>query len=230
MMQGRRPPVRRPIRVGRETKLTPELAKKICDLIRGGNHLSVAARANGVAEETVNIWIRKGRGEDPSVPRSAMYRQFAADVDSALAGGEATAVLHWRSAFPKDWHASRDWLRTMYPERWAQDVNSQQSAAAAAAVNVTVNTGNGRQGQEALSMSLEDLIASDPRVLKAAMPLFDTVDAIFGGQPAEQEEVRQLPANGTYESEEVIEGTYTPIDRSNGHAEVDDDIFDAFDD
>ncbi len=45
--------------VGRPTKLTPEIAFRICQFIRLGNFREVAARACGIVPSTFHLWMRR---------------------------------------------------------------------------------------------------------------------------------------------------------------------------
>jgi len=69
------------------TKLTPETHAKIVGLLRHGNYLETAAAAAGISSRSIRNWIKKGaKGEEP-------YATFAADVEQAIAEGEALDVV-----------------------------------------------------------------------------------------------------------------------------------------
>lgn len=181
-MQGRRPQRRKPISPGRHSDLTPEISKKITDALRAGNHLSVAARYAGVGQATLHSWLARGRGEHPTRTASKLYTDFVNDVEEAQAAAEVAAVLHWRSAMPKDWHAAKDWLKVTQPERWDPDHDKLAQGPIAA---VQINMGSSAQPQMT-DMPLESLIEEHPGFLKAVIPLFDAVDAAFGEETSNQ--------------------------------------------
>lgn len=227
-MQGRRPQQKKPLGVGRNTKLTPEVSKKICDALRAGNALSVAAQYAGVGQHTLYNWLARGRGERPEQKRDAqLYRTFVHDVEEAQAAAEVAAVLHWRSAMPKDWHAAERWLQATQPERWDPKRETSTQVGAFAGLNVNINTAQGPsttpQGITVADTPLERLIEDNPALLRATMHLFDEIDAIYGNNaPPEADtstegQVRALPP--TFEpqtSEEAVfdaeEGTWKVID------------------
>lgn len=47
------------------------------------------------------------------------YLSFLEAVTQAETAAEVAAVTHWRSAFPEDWRAARDYLRYTQPDRWS---------------------------------------------------------------------------------------------------------------
>jgi hypothetical protein len=89
---------------GRPPKLNAELAKRICDLVRGGNFIETAAALCGVPRPTALMWLVKGaqaiekeeakterlRNASPHVRAMAA---FSAEVNEALASAEARDVL-----------------------------------------------------------------------------------------------------------------------------------------
>lgn len=163
------PRKRTPRHIGRVSKLSPEISKRICDAIRAGNYESVAARYAGVSPQTLVTWKRKGA---EATSRSNIYRTFLEDLDAAEAAAEVSANLHWRAAMPKDWHASERWLQVRYPERYSntRDTMSQQTA-------VQVNLGIGSSTQQAEiaqpSQSIARLLEDNPDMIAGAMKVLD---------------------------------------------------------
>ena len=72
---------------GRPSKLTPELARRICDLVRAGNYLETAAAAAGIGHDTIRDWLRKG-----ARARSGPHHDFAEAFARADAEAEARHV------------------------------------------------------------------------------------------------------------------------------------------
>jgi hypothetical protein len=169
---------RTPLRNHRFNKLTPELSKKICDAVRAGNYISVAARYSGVSQDTVHEWIQRGRGEDPDRPALKIYRDFASDIDAAEAAAEVAAVLHWRAAMPKDWHSSEKWLERRQPERWGAVPPDQQRGSAYAGVQVNIGMASGQAdavgpGRVNLVSPLQSLLEENPELIAGTMQFLD---------------------------------------------------------
>ncbi len=104
-------------RVGRRSKLTEEIEKKICDAVRAGSYLSVAARHAGISESTVYEWRRAAR-EDGAHPRLVA---FAAALDKADADGEVHTIGVIRREIARgNTRAGFELLARRHPERWAR--------------------------------------------------------------------------------------------------------------
>lgn len=118
--------------MGRQTKFTKERRDKIVDLMRAGNYLETAARASGVAPNTVYRWMTFGDPDfDPTtwneetthakVPKDlAPYRTFRDAVTRAEAEAEAVAVAVIRRSAVKDgdWKAAEAYLKRRHPTRF----------------------------------------------------------------------------------------------------------------
>ena len=103
-------------KVGRTSKLTDELEKRICDAVRAGSYLSVAARHAGVSETTLYGWLRLAR-EDGADPRLVA---FAAALDRAEADGEVHTVGIVRREIARgNTRAAFEFLARRHPERWS---------------------------------------------------------------------------------------------------------------
>ena len=97
--------------MGRRSKLTPEVQKKICDYIRIGLTYERAALAAGISVATFYNW--KARGEKA---RSGKYFDFLDALHRAEAEGEARHVAIIANEGP----AGSKWiLARRHPERWA---------------------------------------------------------------------------------------------------------------
>jgi len=212
MTQGARPKRRVPLPVGRHTKLTPEISKRICDAVRAGNFISVAARYAGVSEYTVHQWISRGRGEHQTLPASAIYVQFVRDLDEAEAGGEVAAVLHWRSAMPKDWHSAEKWLQTRYADRWGTKPPEMARSAAFAGVQVNIGGNSGQIASQTHSGALEspigELLDTNPDLIAGTMQLLDQFLPIEANSP-QMAQIGTESANPV--QNDVIEGQFRQI-------------------
>lgn len=101
-------------RAGRPTKLTPQLQRRIVELIRAGNYASVAAAASGIAERTYYDWLARGSREHHSI-----YAEFLQTIKEASARAEVEAVSGVRTA-DRGWQAHMTWLERRYPSRWGR--------------------------------------------------------------------------------------------------------------
>lgn len=192
---------RRPM--GRVTRLTPELSKRICDAIRAGNYLTVAARYCGVSPTVVHEWIARGRGEHSRMPRAKVYTDFANAVDEAEAGAEVAAVLHWRSAMPKDWHSSEKWLKVRQPERWGEKPPEYGGGNAFAGVQVNIDTGSakgGGEGRREMEVPLQSLLESNPDLISGTMQFLDQLLPVGGEKQPEAVETNDTTAIQPYKS------------------------------
>lgn len=209
LTQGARPKKRTPLKVGRVTKLTPEVSKRICDAIRAGNFISVAARYAGVSEFTVHDWIKRGRGEHPERQASRVYVQFAHDVEEAEAHAEVAAVLHWRSAMPKDWRSASKWLETRYADRWAEKPPDQRLSTAFAGVQVNIGGSNAQIGpngvQNTLPAPISELLEENPALIAPTMQILDQF------LPNNANEAQTAEIAPTTRLEDVTEAEYTEL-------------------
>jgi hypothetical protein len=94
-----------------------ETQKRICDLIRAGNQVSVAVAAVGVTDEAFAAAV-----ED--VP------EFGAAVDLARAEAESILVTRVaKAASGGSWQAAAWLLERAAPERWGKAVDRRMAAA-----------------------------------------------------------------------------------------------------
>jgi len=106
-------------RLGRPSKLTPEAQEIICDHIRAGSYLNVAAQTIGVAPETISEWKLWGREDIQNGVEDSIYARFWEAVARAEAQAEFAGVLRIRSAGIADWKAEAWFLERRFPERWS---------------------------------------------------------------------------------------------------------------
>jgi hypothetical protein len=103
---------------GRPSLLTPELEGRFVGMLLKGTYRTVAARACGLSPITVERWIKRGRGKDPTRPPFPEYVRFVRLVEQAeaMVESDVTGNIVHRSKY--DHNAGLAWLRTRYPERW----------------------------------------------------------------------------------------------------------------
>jgi hypothetical protein len=91
------------IAVGRPSKLSDEVERRLCDALRAGNHLEVAAAYAGLSRSTLYRWLSLAREPeaDPRLCRLAdAVRKAEADAEVHCVG-----VLR-RAAAQGDWRRS----------------------------------------------------------------------------------------------------------------------------
>lgn len=69
-------------------KFTPETQARIIRYVKGGVYLETAAASAGIGKSTLHEWLRRGREE-----KSGKYREFADEVEAAVADDEARTVM-----------------------------------------------------------------------------------------------------------------------------------------
>ena len=100
---------------GRPSKLTPEITKRICDLVRAGNYLEVAAAVCGINKDTLFEWLKRGARSS-----RGPYKRFSDSVDIALAEAEINDVNALDKAANADWRVPAWRLERKHPTRWGR--------------------------------------------------------------------------------------------------------------
>ena len=106
-----------PLPRGPRNTLTPELVERICEPLRSGHSRRVAARKAGINEDTLAVWMHRGReSKDPLAPTRSLYDAvleaegigLGSLEEKALAGAEIDHVQALRLLKRRD------------PETWAR--------------------------------------------------------------------------------------------------------------
>lgn len=99
--------------MGRKSRLTPELAERIANLISTGNFTVVVCGLVGISESTFYRWMARGEKATRGV-----YREFWEQVKKAEAAREAK----WVKDIDGDpsWQSKAWLLERRYPERWGR--------------------------------------------------------------------------------------------------------------
>lgn len=93
---------------GRPTKLTADLQKAICAMLRKGLPFELACEANGVHRATGYEWRKRGEGRDKNRKSAENYARFADACRKAKADGAAhLASLVFEGATGKRVYRSR---------------------------------------------------------------------------------------------------------------------------
>lgn len=103
----------------RPTKLTPEVADGIVELIQKCVHPPIAAGAYGVSDSTYHEWLARGEARDPLRPADPVFIEFAARVRDAEFQAEA-ALVALATAKVKTTQDALAILERRYGDRWRQ--------------------------------------------------------------------------------------------------------------
>jgi hypothetical protein len=100
--------------MGRPTKLTPELQRRIVKAVRCGNYGETAAASEGVDRATYYRWMERGAaGEDP-------FRDFCDAVTRARAIAERRMVNVVRTDATQNAESARWYLERSASDRWGR--------------------------------------------------------------------------------------------------------------
>jgi hypothetical protein len=94
-------------KVGANSKYTPQIVKKIIDLVKMGNFKSPAARACGISHDTLWRWETE-------------HPEFSEALKNAEANGEAELVKKIKKASGKNWTAAAWMLERKNHQRWGR--------------------------------------------------------------------------------------------------------------
>ena len=103
---------------GRPTKLTPEVQKKIVDMISAGNYVETAASYAGVSKVSLYDWMKRGNKASKGI-----YREFLNVIEKALAESEIRDVLTIGTAAKMNWQAAAWRLERKSPAKWGRKTN-----------------------------------------------------------------------------------------------------------
>jgi hypothetical protein len=105
-------------KVGRPTKLTPEIHAIIVNAIAEGNYIETAAACAGISKETLHSWLRRGARSETGI-----HRRFADDVNKATAKSEQEGIRNIRGAAARDakhWTAEAWYMERRFGDRWSR--------------------------------------------------------------------------------------------------------------
>jgi len=104
--------------LGRPTKLTPDVHKKIVNLIKAGNYNDVAAQAVGINEATFYGWMKRGEVGDGQI-----YIEFYKAIKEASAFSEAHYLeLIRKAAQETSWQAAAWVLERKHKDKWGRSM------------------------------------------------------------------------------------------------------------
>ncbi|HYC76722.1 MAG TPA: hypothetical protein VEI02_03740 [Planctomycetota bacterium] len=99
--------------MARPTKLTPELSKKLCELVAAGVDVDRAAACVGISPRTLERWRAKGAGA-----RAGPHRDLVLALGQADAMAEVRDVLIIGKAAQTNWKAAAWRLERRFAARW----------------------------------------------------------------------------------------------------------------
>lgn len=145
-------------RPGQPCKLTPELSRKICDAIRMGCSLTVAARCVGVSLDSLQRWRTLGpQGKEP-------YASFLRDYEQAEAECKQTLLTIMYAAAPSDYRAARDVLRMRWPDEFGQRFDRFDGQGVTFIIEINL-------GPKALKpAAIPEVTADDAQAIELAAP------------------------------------------------------------
>jgi len=104
--------------------LTPEVSKKICNLVRVGNYLDTAAAACGVTRATLHRWLRIGN-KDLEMGRKTVHSRFVNRVHRVMAESELLSLAMLNDHGLKSWQAVAWKMERRFPERWGKSYKAE---------------------------------------------------------------------------------------------------------
>ena len=103
--------------MGRLSKLTPQVQRKIVEAIKKGAYVEVAAQYAGIDQSTFHRWVNRGLSTSKA---DAPYRKFREAVEKAETQTEIMATARVLEAGKENWGAAMTWLERKYPQRWGR--------------------------------------------------------------------------------------------------------------
>lgn len=107
-------------KLGRPSKLTPEVKRRFIEAIRAGSHYEPACQYAGIDYKTFRDWMQRGQGVHPARSSAQEYVDFAAEVMRAEAEGELQCIAAIKGATKEDWRPAAWMLERRHAERWSK--------------------------------------------------------------------------------------------------------------
>jgi len=106
---------------GRPSLMTPEVTQRFMAVIRSANYRSVAAGACGLSINTVEWWIKRGRGQIPNVSALPEHVEFVRLLEEAEASAEAMIIGNLAARSRVNTQAGIFLASRRWPQRWPGD-------------------------------------------------------------------------------------------------------------
>lgn len=157
--------------MGRQSRLTKDVADKIAEYVRAGNFRTVAANALGIPDATISRWIAEG-DRDESNGTESLYAYLAHAVREAEAEHEREILAVVVTQAKLDPKFALSYVGRRYAARWARHDN------------VTVSTpdlrpGDGESAKDKLIERLTSLVVN----LKPAVANGEGAPDVEDGSP-----------------------------------------------
>lgn len=126
-------------RLGRKTRLTPELQQAVCDNITAGLNQEDAAELAGVPSSTFYYWMRRGAAEQSRLEKSAKakpnrdeapFLEFLKAVKRAELEVKKACITGIRRAAEEHWQANAWLLERRYSKEFGQKILVRQQVEA----------------------------------------------------------------------------------------------------
>jgi len=102
----------------RKNKLTPELTKKVGELLEEGLYVETVCKAVGISTKTFYQWLNRGETEKK-------YAEFKKVVEESEAKFEERLVGTIKTYSIEDWKAAAWLLERRFPRRWSQHISEE---------------------------------------------------------------------------------------------------------
>ena len=120
---------------GRPVKITEELIKQICDVVRAGNYIETAAAFNGLSKSTLYDWMKRGARERQRIEgtnrkplkKEELFMAFSDAIEKAMAEAEIRDVMRIGEASKSDWKAAAWRLERKNPQKWGRKFQQVES-------------------------------------------------------------------------------------------------------
>ena len=138
--------------MGRPTKLTPRVQRRIIVAIGAGNAEETAAEYAGIAPSTFFQWMKQGR----TAPKGSPKAEFLEAVSRARVEAEVRHVTVIQQAVSAgDWRAAQFWLERRRNDRWGKREN----------IEITIRREAERLAKET-GLDVEEIMAEAERLVK----------------------------------------------------------------
>jgi pyruvate/2-oxoacid:ferredoxin oxidoreductase beta subunit len=108
-------------RIGRPSKLTPELIEKLSSYVRDGNYFITACQACRISKNSLYSWLNKAE-DDLENGRESLYTNLMDSLKKAESDAEAEMVeiVRGKAKNDKEWLPAMTYLERRHPERWGR--------------------------------------------------------------------------------------------------------------
>lgn len=111
-------------KMGRPTKLTPEVGERILVAVRAGNYWETAAAFAGISKVTFYGWLKRGHQA-----KRGIYHDFLNALEKAAAEAEVRDVTRVDQAGDTDWKAAAWRLERRNAAHWGRKDRMEVSGA-----------------------------------------------------------------------------------------------------